>query len=114
MKKVFLVLFCFMFLFVFSGCHKEEPDAKDKRVLDAIEILCDHWDKSYEDSDIDDKYVEITNTQIINIKDKIDKDVSKREIFEDVDYIVEFDIISNLFDTSPYYYNVCTDNITVL
>ena len=115
MKKIFLLLLCSILIFSSSGCNRKTSDAKDRRILDAIGTLSDYWSNTYyEKENIDDKYLEIINTQIINIKDDIDEDISKSDMFKDIDYIVEFDLISNYFDTSPYYNNMCIDNCVIV
>ena len=110
-------------LLTFSACttHSPVPESKkengnDKRVLNAINVLEKHWEKEYERRDIEDKYLEIINTRIINIKGKINPEeiYGKGDLFEGIDYIVEFDLMSNYTDTTPYYFNVCTDNWVVV
>lgn len=86
--------------------HKE-----DKRVTEAIEVLSNGWKEVYANAEFvtSDHYLEIINTRIINIKENIDpKQVhEKNDLFDDLDYIVEFELMSNYWGSSPYYPNVC-------
>ena len=121
--KPFILLLSLTVLLILSGCGSTKTETQkvkgnDKRVLDAIEIISAHWSEAYEESslNIEDKYLEIINTRIINIKNNIDTDEThgKDSYFKGVDYIVEFDLISNYFDSAPYYSNVMQNNSVVV
>ena len=121
-SKLVMVYFLLSVIIMFSACstvkEEHEPDViePDKRVTSAIEVLKDHWKKQYKQYDFEDKYLEIINTRIINLKDNIDseKTFEKGDLFENIDYIVEFDLISNYYNTSPYHFNSYADNYVVV
>ncbi len=120
MKK-HIILITLILIFLLVGCSSSETEksrniGSDKRVTDAIGIVAEHWNNEYEKSEIEDKYLEITNTRIIEIKDNInsEKIFGKDDLFKEIDYIVEFELLSNLFDSAPYYFNVCRDNFVIV
>ena len=82
---------------------KEKNDNKyDKIIKSAIADLTEHWDEEFDKSSVEnDKYLEIKNTRIISIKDN---DI---DYFKDVDYVVEFIILTDYYGSAPYY-NVTT------
>ena len=99
-----------------AGNNNDTATSEDERVLDAINILKQQWEKDYNEFNIEDKYLEIVNTTIINIKDHIDPEETYDYgyLFEDVDYIVEFELLSNFMETSPYYNNIGTFNCVIV
>jgi len=100
-----------------TGCNgRENANKSDKRVLNAINVLEEHWDKVYEQNDIENKYLEIINTRIINIKSNINSEevYGKEDIFNNIDYIVEFELISNYYNTEPYFCNAYVNNWVVV
>ena len=117
MKKLLSILLIMTFMFCLTGCK-----GRDERVLDAIEELSDFWEDYYDEHDIKDAYLEIANTQIINIERNIRVDENHQERanrFEKIDYIVEFDLLSNAFDfdsenSSEYYSSYLTNNCVVV
>lgn len=128
LKKITVYFACTALLFSLSACgdkkKTENGDGKgsDKRVTDAIVVLSDYWNECYEgryegtDKKVEDKYLEITNTTIINIKDTVESEEFSEAIekFQDIDYIVEFDLRSNYFESSPYHYNVGIANCVMV
>ena len=106
--KLFTLFLTVSILMVMGGCSV--ADKSDPRVSDAIELISESWNEYYENSslDIEDKYLEITNTKIINIKP------NNGIAFEDVEYIVEFSLESNFFDSAPYYVNIGARNSFVV
>ena len=86
----------------------------DKKIDKAISVLSSFWKDFYEDNEIDDKHLQILHTRIIKI------DPSKEDFFNDIEngksinYIVEFMLLSNYFDSSPYYFNVYTNDTVVI
>ena len=91
MKNVTKIVVCFvcsMFLILLSSCGGEKAGRpSDSRVKDAIKVLAEHWGENYKvicDGAVEDKYLEITNTKIVNIKDDVEE-----EAFENVDYTVK-------------------------
>lgn len=123
--KLLAVVLILILIFTLSGCNvstteKQNKIGSDKRVLDAIEVLSDEWSKEYQrDDTIEDMHLEIINTKIVNIKDTNDIDSellfsNDGAIFANVDYIVEFELLSNLMNTTPYYFNEKTlDSVIV-
>ena len=107
MKKHLTIFICLLVIASFVGCSNSQTEEQkkvgsDERVLDAIEIISARWSEVYEESklNIEDKYLEITNTKIINIKPNNDSN------FEGLDYIVEFSLESNFYNSAPYYSNI--------
>lgn len=116
MKKTFLCLICMSLIFSFCGCERS-----DDRVETAIECLKEHWDKYYDGdlgsvSENTDRHLQIVNTRIVNIKEEIEASEAKQisngmsiptpeEMFGNIDYIVEFELMSDCFGSSPYYEN---------
>ena len=105
--KPFILLLSLTVLLILSGCGSTKTETQkvkgnDKRVLDAIEIISGCWNENYTNSklNIEDKYLEITNTKIVNIKPN---DIS---LFKNIDYIVEFSLESNFYNSAPYYSNI--------
>lgn len=101
MKKTIFILSWFLCVFVFAGCGTaDDKQASDTRVADAITAITEQWNNEYTENNIEDKYLKIVNTRIINIKE------NNTEAFKDIDYIVEFVLFSNYFGAAPYYQNV--------
>lgn len=110
MKKLLSILLAISFMFCLTGCK-----GRDERVLNAIEEFEDYWEdfyddyeerrkKSNEDYSSTDKYLEITNTKVINIKRHVKTDIAP-EYWKEIDYIVEFSFETNYYDTTPDYYS---------
>ena len=111
-KRLFLFMLCAVFISGLFGCKSKDEKMEDKRVTEAIEVLSEYWNKTYDEMGVEDKYLEIINVKIVNIKDDIDPEqVDNREaLFDDIDYIVEFDLLSNFYNTTPYYSNIGMNN----
>ena len=121
MKKHLTIFVCLLVIASFVGCSNSQTEeqkkiASDERVLDAIDVISEHWNNEYEEWKIKDKYLEITNTRIVNIKDDINSEAvyGKDDVFKGIDYIVEFELISNYYETAPYYFNVWQDNFVIV
>ena len=120
MKKhtTLFILITLVSCLMLNGCAgKGIANKSDKRVLNAINVLQEHWESVYEEYDtIKDKHLEIINTRIINIKSKINsEEVSGEEdLFNQIDYVVEFELLSNYYDTSPFFFNAYVDNWVVV
>lgn len=84
----------------------------DELVTDATDVLIDKWKENYstvEARDIDlYPYLEIKDTRVISIKDN---DV---ELFEDLEYVIEYSLYTNYFGTYPYVFNVSADYTVVV
>ena len=123
MKKhiISIMIISIFSLLLLAGCNASKMGTSknigsDKRVLDAIEIVAEHWNNEYEEREIEDKYLEIINTRIIKIKENIDSKqiFEKDDLFKGIDYIVEFELISNYYETAPYYFSVWQDNFVIV
>lgn len=76
--------------------YKEEDEMAEK----AIELLTEAWEDVYgerEDFINFDKIIIIKNTRIIKIKN------NDSEIFKDVEYVMEFDVLNDYYGSAPYY-----------
>ena len=75
----------------------------DKEVRQAIEAMKKQWEEVYNDENFYEisrnKYLEIKNTRIIFIKDDVP------DVFENIDYIIEFMIFTDYSGSAPYYSN---------
>ena len=108
MKKILSLITCIVFVFSLTSCKRITKVMESKKIInEAIEVLTEKWQDVYENSALDDdykdKYVKIINTRIIYLEDDAE---DKHEVFEDVDYIVEFELMTNYFNSSPYYENI--------
>ena len=120
-KKFFLVTMSLILILAITGCSRATNGNKanigsDKRVVEAIETITEFWENDYVKNKIEDRYLKIINTRVINIKNNINSEeiFNKDDLFENVDYIVEFELLSNYFDTAPYYSNVGTNNCVIV
>ena len=126
-KKLSALILSLVFVLSLTGCmasrEDDEKKKKDERVLNAIEELKDYWKNYYDEKGIKDTYLEITNTQIINIKDELTVDEKYKEraesLFGEIDYIVEFGLLSNALDfhsenSSEFYFNYLINNCIVV
>ena len=98
--KYILCTICIVAVVLLPGCAEKKVEESSKyheEITDAIDVLESAWMQKYMDSDIKDKYLEIKNTRFIKIAET---DV---EPFNNVDYIVEFIVFDNYFDSAPYY-----------
>ena len=104
-----------LFLLLTAVCSVAKI-GNDKRVLNAMEIVAEYWNDDYEKRNIDDKYLEIVINRIINIKNNIDpeKIYEKDDLFKVIDYTVEFELISNYWDSALYNPNVMQSNFVVV
>lgn len=99
MKKKLLLLLTLVLAFSLSACQKK---TSNPIVEDAINELTDAWGGIYDRfSVIDDRHLEITNTQVIKIKESVDE-----EMFENIEYVVQFELLSNYFGSGEPYKNV--------
>lgn len=103
MKRVLTVLVCMACVFGLCACSAEK---KDKRVEDAIELLCDYYEDYYDEQDIDDKYLKITNTRVVTLEDEFSGELAEKaeEMLGEVSYIVEFQLYTNYYNSSSYYF----------
>ncbi len=127
MKKIALAL-VIAILLVLCGCgdpqtsdtkpqntetEKKETNinissAEDEIVSDAIKVLKNDWLSYYKTNKDNDGYFEIKNTRLIKIKN------NDTEMFENVDYIVEFVLFTDYFGSAPYYYSNTTNDTVVV
>ena len=100
LKKSFGFVLILITVFTICSCgnSKTAKTDSDKKVTSAINTLTEYWSSEYANKHIGDKYLEIINTRIVNIKDTTVED------FQDIDYVVEFSLLSNFIDAQPNYY----------
>ena len=90
MKKIFLLLLASLFLF--TACNSANT-GYDNMVNDAIDTLTETWSKMNDDEQFTHlNKIKITNTKVIEIKSD-----TEIEMFKDVEYIIEFSILSNYY-----------------
>lgn len=97
MKKSLFIILSFILVFALSACGNNN---QNELVADAIAELKYEWEDIYNSDRLStdcDGYFEIKNTRIIEIK-KTDT-----ELFEDVEYIIEFVLYTDYFGSAPYY-----------
>ena len=100
MKKAISLLLVMILTLGLCSCNI----GKDKKVLDAIDVLKEFWTEKYSEDLYKENnckgYFEIINTRLIEIKDN---DIN---MFKDVDYIVEFELFTDYYCNGLYYDNV--------
>ncbi|MCH5188170.1 MAG: hypothetical protein J1F63_07175 [Oscillospiraceae bacterium] len=118
-KKLLLTISLILTL-VIMGCSSNKNDSQadigsDKRVTDAIETVSEFWNNYYDKNEFENKYLKIINTRIVNIKNNFPDEVIRGDLIEDIDYIVEFELLSCYpYGATPYYINTGTDNCVVV
>ena len=105
MKKISLLLALILAFSVFAcGCSE-----KSGIIEDAVETLEETWEDMYNEGNLDtDGYFEIKNTRFITIKE------NDKELFEDVEYVVEFVIFTDYFGSAPYYWETTSNNCVLV
>lgn len=105
MKKLVSVILLLSFIFCLTSCGE---DNNNDMVEKAVKGLENTWIGNYYGNEIQDWHFEIKNTRIIKIKE------TDIEEFKDVDYIIEFVLFTNYYNSSPYYSSVgMYDSVTV-
>ncbi len=107
MKKssiVLLVVLSMLFSLSLTSCSSN----KNPMVGKATAELKMHWKNQYKESNIGDGYFEIKNTRVVHIKEN---DI---EMFENVKYIIEYEIYTDYYDSAPYYSNAGIHNNVVV
>lgn len=111
MKRVISLITCLLVLVMtFSGCGTVKDtngnviDKQTQQYIEkALSIINTEWKSTYiknANAFQSDKTVEIINTRVINIKENDIED------FKDIVAVVEFDILSDYYGSSPYYSNI--------
>ena len=117
MKRLFAILTLVAVVLCLSACGKQEkePSATDKEnlkhheiVTKATEQLKKYWKQEYKDIDFADGYFEIKNIRVITIKEN---DI---ELFQDVAYIIEYELYTDYMGSAPYYENCDVYNNVVV
>ncbi len=112
--KILFVILSVILLLSVVGCRNNTiKQGTDQRVSVAIESLENKWKECYaeleeiQETHIEDWHVQILHTRIVNITEELDTTDWKehQDIFEGIDYIVEFELLTNYLGTSPYYMN---------
>ena len=90
-----------------AAAQHELTMQEDRLIERSIEMLKDHYKAEYErNGESEEGYLEIINTQVVYIKDDIVVDERYAKpvtLFDNVDAIVEFIVLDDLFGTAPYY-----------
>ncbi len=122
MKKISLLLCLLFIMYSLCGCSTANEDVssvadnkrgtvveewQDEYIKKAIESLKTHQKKLLTSDD--DQYLEIKNTRLITIKDDANDPYG---IFDDVECVVEFMLLTNYYGVSPYYFYT-TDSYAV-
>lgn len=121
MKRILAMLLVFVLL---CGCalaqatETEITEEQDALVRQAIEALKAHWTQDYQQYQPDiEGYLEIKNTRLFAIKDEptggalAAADKIAQADFGEIEYIVEFMLLSDYFGTGPsYYVNACIND----
>ena len=115
-KKLLLLTISLILIIVITGCSGSKADkSSDERVTEAIETVSEFWDDYYEKNEFENKYLKIINTRIVNIKNNFSDEVIRDDLIEDIDYIVEFELLSSYpYGATPYYINTGTNNCVVV
>lgn len=115
-KKLLLLTVSLILIIMITGCSGSKVDKNsDERVTEAIETVSEFWDNYYGEYEFEDKYLKIINTRIVNIKNNISDEVLRGDLIEDIDYIVEFELLSSYpYGAIPYYINTGTNNCVVV
>ena len=95
MKKLCSLILVLCLIFSLSACNN---NSQEKMIKDAIDNLKFEWRERYYISKTEnDGYFEIKNTRVIKFKDN---DV---DLFENVNYIIEFVLFTDNYGLAPYY-----------
>ena len=118
MKKVCVLLLAAVIALLCASCsakvnfknaEKEPAENHDAVITKAIEELRDCWKEVYKESQVKtDGHFEIKNTRMITVKD------NDLEIFDDIEYIIEFELYTDYRGSAPYYENVGINNTVVV
>ena len=123
MKRILAILLALLLCCV-AFAQPAEPEISEEHnalVLQAVEALKAHWLQDYQKNQPGGEgYLEIKNTRIFTIKDEptggsveaLDK--MAQADFGEIEYIVEFMLLSDYFGTGPaYYVNACINDHVV-
>ena len=112
MKKHLLTILplAALLLLTLTACGSTPAAAKNFEIDTAIQELTAHWEIFYSTPDVDYDYLEIRNTRVVTIKDTAAQ-VTNSDLFENVDYVVEFLSFVDYYGAAPYYQN--TDDTVV-
>ena len=113
MKRIILALLTLIICLTLTSALGENlpiENQYDARVQSAIEALKLEWVEKYAQYIDADVHLEIKNTRIVFIKDDAHE---VHEMFENVDYIVEFVLFSDLFGNPQYFFQWTTNDTVV-
>ena len=112
MRRFVAILALLAVVFCFTACGKQEKKnlKHHKMVTAATAQLKKHWKQEYQDENKADTdgYFEITNVRVITIKENDIK------LFQDVAYIVEYELYTDYYGSAPYYDNYVVDDTVVV
>lgn len=114
MKRIAAILLMILLLCsgaLAQGAEIEISEEQDAIVLQAIEALKDYWTQDYQKNGFQSGgYLEIKNTRIFTIHDEPTggaleaADKIALADFGEVEYVVEFMLLSDYYGTGPVYY----------
>ena len=110
MKRIFALVLAAVMLLSCAACSKkdEKTNKHHDMIQSAIKKLEQQWMTHYKEDPIGDGYFEIKNTRGITLK------ATDIEMFQDVAYIIEFELFTDLFGSAPYYMNTTYNNNVVV
>lgn len=107
MKKTVLLLLIVLSIvlsFALTSCISDKNDM----IVEATVYLEKYWKDIYEYDGIGDGYFEIKNTRVIYMKE------NATEQFKDVRCVIEFELYTDFFGSSPYYSNASLYNNVIV
>ena len=119
MKRCIAILTLIVVVLSTAACGKQDkvqPGTNQEElkhheiVTEATEQLKKYWKQEYQDTKNNntDGYFEIKNTRVITMKDN---DI---ELFQDVAYIIEYELYTDYMGSAPYYENCGVNNNVVV
>ena len=96
--KWLALLLALVMLITVTACGKKE-DETDSAIVAAVETLEKHWTELYRQTQYAgvDGYFEIKNTRKIEIRDTVSVNDTAKDMFDGVDYIVEFVVFTEYY-----------------
>lgn len=111
MKRIFAVILLVAMVLTLAACGKKDPAAAGKHqdvITKAVTEVKKSWQKSYDEDAANgaktERYFQIVNTRVVTLQGNAGGE------FQNVGYVVEFDIYSDYFGTAPYYQNAKVNN----
>ena len=121
MKKCIAILALIVVVLSAAACDKQDKEQSGtnqeelkhhEMVTEATEQLKKYWEQEFLETKYNDYntdgYFEIKNTRVITMKDN---DI---ELFQDVAYIIEYELFTDYMGSAPYYENIGIYNNVVV